>query len=79
LVESWLAVPEMLKEAMDAIGEKETAALPAAAAAAEDDLIERSTPGFEAFATLVEESGHVAGPADAATRSAACPSASDGR
>lgn len=53
LVEAWLAVPEMIDEALEAIGEDGAAALPAEAAAAEPALVERTTPGFAAFARLV--------------------------
>jgi GMP synthase (glutamine-hydrolysing) len=53
LVEAWMAVPEMLAEALEALGELGTAAIPAQAAAAEPALVERTTPGFEAFAELV--------------------------
>ncbi|HEY7950223.1 MAG TPA: type 1 glutamine amidotransferase [Solirubrobacterales bacterium] len=54
LLEAWLAVPEMIAEARKAIGDDDTAALPAAAEAAEDKLVERTTPGLRAFATMVE-------------------------
>jgi GMP synthase (glutamine-hydrolysing) len=53
LVEAWMAVPEMLDEALEALSEAGTAAIPAQAAAAEPALVERTTPGFEAFADLV--------------------------
>lgn len=53
LVEAWLAVPEMIDEAMAAIGEEGVAALPARAEELEADLVRRSTPGFEAFAQIV--------------------------
>jgi GMP synthase (glutamine-hydrolysing) len=53
LVEAWLAVPEMVHEACEALGDKGAAALPAEAEAAEQALIERTTPGLEAFAALV--------------------------
>jgi GMP synthase (glutamine-hydrolysing) len=52
LVESWLAVPEMAREARDALGAEAVEALPDKARDAEPDLIARSTPGFEAFASL---------------------------
>lgn len=58
LVEAWLATPEMIDEALATIGDEATAALPAAAAAAEVDLIERTSPGFVAFAALVERHGN---------------------
>jgi len=53
LVEAWLAVPEMIEEAVAALGNDGAQALPERAAAAEPALIERTTPGFEAFAALV--------------------------
>jgi GMP synthase (glutamine-hydrolysing) len=53
LLEAWLAVPEMLREARRALGDERTAALPAEAEAAEPNLIERTTPGLRAFAALV--------------------------
>jgi GMP synthase (glutamine-hydrolysing) len=53
LVEAWLAVPEMLDEALAALGEEGVHALPERAAAAEPALIERTTPGFAAFAEIV--------------------------
>lgn len=55
LVEAWLAVPEMLDEALDALGDEGTAALPADAAEAESALVEGTTPGFAAFAELVAD------------------------
>lgn len=54
LLEAWLDVPEMAREARNALGDKGAAALPAEAEAAEADLIERTTPGFQAFAALAE-------------------------
>ena len=53
LVEAWLAVPEMIEEAVAALGNDGAHALPERAAAAEPALVERTTPGFEAFAALV--------------------------
>jgi GMP synthase (glutamine-hydrolysing) len=53
LVEAWLAVPEMIEEAVAALGNDGAHALPERAAAAEATLIERSAPGFEAFAEMV--------------------------
>ncbi|HEX4668410.1 MAG TPA: type 1 glutamine amidotransferase [Solirubrobacterales bacterium] len=53
LVEAWLAVPEMIDEAVEALGNKGTQALPDRAAAVEAPLVERTTPGFAAFAGLV--------------------------
>jgi GMP synthase (glutamine-hydrolysing) len=53
LVEAWMAVPEMLDEALEVLGDDGVAAIPAQAAAAETALVERTTPGFAAFAELV--------------------------
>lgn len=53
LLEAWLAVPEMVREASTALGDHAAAALPAEAEAAEADLLARTTPGLSAFATLV--------------------------
>jgi GMP synthase (glutamine-hydrolysing) len=53
LVEAWLAVPEMLREARKALGDGGTAALSEEAEVAEPGLIERTTPGLRAFASLV--------------------------
>lgn len=53
LLEAWLAVPEMLEEALAAVGEEAVVAMPARAEELEADLIARSTPGFEAFAALL--------------------------
>ena len=52
LIESWLAVPEMIDEALAAIGEDGVAALPGRAEELEDELVRRSTPGFEAFTEI---------------------------
>jgi GMP synthase (glutamine-hydrolysing) len=57
LVEAWLAVPEMIDEAVAALGNDGAHALPELAAAAEPALLERTTPGFEAFAALVAAGG----------------------
>jgi GMP synthase (glutamine-hydrolysing) len=57
LVEAWLAVPEMIDDAVAALGNEGTHALPELAAAAESALVERTTPGFEAFAQLVAANG----------------------
>jgi GMP synthase (glutamine-hydrolysing) len=54
LLEAWLAVPEMVREATKALGDKGAAALPRDAEAAEADLVERTAPGLRAFASLVE-------------------------
>jgi GMP synthase (glutamine-hydrolysing) len=56
LLEAWLAVPEMVHEAYVALGDDGAAALPSQAEAAEADLLARTTPGLEAFASLVESS-----------------------
>ena len=53
LVEAWLAVPEMIEEARSALGDAGAQALPERAAAAEAALVERTAPGFEAFAEIV--------------------------
>jgi GMP synthase (glutamine-hydrolysing) len=52
LVEAWLAAPEMIDEALAAIGEDGVAALPGRAEELEDELVRRSTPGFEAFTEI---------------------------
>jgi GMP synthase (glutamine-hydrolysing) len=57
LVEAWLAVPEMIDEAVAALGNDGVHALPERAAAAEPALVERTTPGFEAFARFVAANG----------------------
>lgn len=54
LLEAWLAVPEMAREARRALGDAGAAALPAQAEAAEASLVERTAPGLRAFAALVE-------------------------
>jgi GMP synthase (glutamine-hydrolysing) len=54
LLEAWLAVPEMVDEACVALGDDGAALLPSQAEAADADLIARTTPGLEAFASLVE-------------------------
>jgi GMP synthase (glutamine-hydrolysing) len=53
LVEAWLAVPEMIDEAVAALGDEGESRLAARAAELEDELGRRTTPGFEAFAALV--------------------------
>jgi GMP synthase (glutamine-hydrolysing) len=57
LLEAWLAVPEMVHEACLALGDDGAAALPAEGEAAEADLLTRTTPGLEAFASLVGSHG----------------------
>jgi GMP synthase (glutamine-hydrolysing) len=56
LLEAWLAVPEMVREARKALGDEGAAKLPAEAEAADSDLIERTAPGLQAFAALVTSS-----------------------
>jgi GMP synthase (glutamine-hydrolysing) len=53
LLEAWLAVPEMIDEALEVLGEAGCAVLPGQAEAAEADLVERTTPGLRAFLDLV--------------------------
>jgi GMP synthase (glutamine-hydrolysing) len=53
LVEAWLAVPEMVREAVATLGEDGEHELPERAAAIEGTLIERTAPGFAAFAEIV--------------------------
>ncbi len=53
LLEAWLAVPEMVREARRALGDAGAADLPTEAEAADPDLIARTTPGLETFASLV--------------------------
>lgn len=55
LVEAWLAVPEMIDEAVAAIGNAGEAALPAAAERLEPRLLEGTAPGFAAFAALLTD------------------------
>lgn len=54
LLDAWLAVPEMVREASKALGDNGAHGLPAEAEAAEPELIKRTTPGLEAFVALVE-------------------------
>jgi GMP synthase (glutamine-hydrolysing) len=53
LVEAWLGVPEMIDEAVAALGDEGEHALPERAAELEAALVERTQPGFEAFAEIV--------------------------
>jgi GMP synthase (glutamine-hydrolysing) len=53
LVEAWLEVPAMIDEAVAALGEDGTHALPERAAELEATLVERTAPGFAAFAEIV--------------------------
>lgn len=57
LVEAWLVVPEMIDDACAALGNDGAAALPGQAREAEATLVERTAPGFEAFARLVAANG----------------------
>jgi GMP synthase (glutamine-hydrolysing) len=54
MVEAWLQVPEMVMEAGRAIGLGASGLLPSQAEDLEADLLPRTTPGFRAFAELVE-------------------------
>jgi GMP synthase (glutamine-hydrolysing) len=56
LIEAWLAAQPMAEEAIAVLGDAGAAALPGAATDAEPTLIERTTPGFQAFADLVASS-----------------------
>jgi GMP synthase (glutamine-hydrolysing) len=53
LVEAWLAVPEMIDEAVAALGDEGEHALPERAAELEEALVERTAPGFAAFTEIV--------------------------
>jgi len=53
LVEAWLAVPEMIDEAVAALGNEGAHALAERASETEPALVERTTPGFAGFAELV--------------------------
>jgi GMP synthase (glutamine-hydrolysing) len=57
LVEAWMAVPEMIAQARAALGDDGAAALPGRALEAEPVLVQRTAPGFEAFAQLVAGNG----------------------
>jgi GMP synthase (glutamine-hydrolysing) len=57
LLEAWLAVPEMIDEALEVLGEDGCATLPGRAAALEDELVARTTPGLRAFVELVAAGG----------------------
>jgi GMP synthase (glutamine-hydrolysing) len=54
MVEAWLKKPEMVMEAGRAIGLGASGLLPSQAEDLESDLLRRTTPGFRAFAELVE-------------------------
>ncbi len=60
LLEAWLAVPEMSREATRALGDAGAADLPAAARAADADLTARTAPGLAAFAALAAAHQHPA-------------------
>jgi len=53
LVEAWLSVPEMIEEAVAALGDEGEHELPERAAELEATLVERTAPGFAAFAEIV--------------------------
>ncbi len=53
LLEAWLAVPEMVTEMREALGDEGAHALPEEAEALEAGLIARTTPGLRAFTALV--------------------------
>jgi GMP synthase (glutamine-hydrolysing) len=53
LIEAWLAVPEMIDDAVAALGDAGEHALPERAAEVEAALTERTAPGFAAFAETV--------------------------
>jgi GMP synthase (glutamine-hydrolysing) len=53
LVEAWLAEPQVAEEARNALSPDAPDDLRRQAGAAEDQLIARSSPGFQAFANLV--------------------------
>lgn len=53
LLDTWLAEPAMVEEAKRVLGENAPADLRRQAAAVEQQLIARSTPGFQAFASLL--------------------------
>jgi GMP synthase (glutamine-hydrolysing) len=55
LVEAWLAAPEMIEEAVAVLGDEGVSALPGRAEELEADLVQRTTPGFEAFAAIVAD------------------------
>jgi GMP synthase (glutamine-hydrolysing) len=60
LIEQWMATPEMAGEAIEALGEEGAAAIAPEAAKLEAGLIAATTPGFEAFASLVVAHGSAA-------------------
>ncbi len=54
LLQAWLSVPQMAAEAERALGREGVAALPGEALAVQGELTQSSTPGFRAFAKMVE-------------------------
>jgi GMP synthase (glutamine-hydrolysing) len=54
MLEAWMKVPDMVMEAGRAIGLGASGLLPSQAEDLEPSLLERTTPGFRAFAELVE-------------------------
>jgi len=57
LLEAWLAVPEMIDEAVGTLGAAGESRLAARAEELEEELVRRTAPGFEAFAGLVAANG----------------------
>ena len=53
LVEAWLSVPEMIEEAVAALGDEGEHELPERAAELEATLVARTAPAFAAFAEIV--------------------------
>ncbi len=53
LIEAWLEAPALIAEARTALGDEGAHALPERAAELEATLVERTKPGFEAFAEIV--------------------------
>jgi GMP synthase (glutamine-hydrolysing) len=53
LVEAWMAVPEMVDEAVAALGKEDAHELPLRAAEMEEEMVERTAPGLAAFAEIV--------------------------
>ncbi len=56
LIQDWLEVPEMVMEAGRAVGLGASGLLPSQAEELEDKLVQRTAPGFRAFAELIESS-----------------------
>jgi GMP synthase (glutamine-hydrolysing) len=55
LVEQWMATPEMSEEAVEALGEEGASRIALEAAELDPGLVTATTPGFEAFASLVTD------------------------